>query len=206
VAVQGGGGHGRQDLRRYFTPLRTNGPHPLDCFAAARKDGQATVAMTSCVTSPPFVQTDRILWIASLPLAKTGRPRSPGPPALLHPPSYKRTASSGLLRCRSQRRAGHGCQDLRRYFTPLRTNGPHPLDCFAAARKDGQATVARTSGVTSPPSYKRTASSGLLDLSFPRSGVGMQPQTLQRRISNNNSPLYAGAYRAVFPRRSVGTM
>jgi len=31
----------------------------------------ATVAKTSCVTSPPFAHTARVLWIASLPLAKT---------------------------------------------------------------------------------------------------------------------------------------
>jgi len=65
---------------------------------------EATVTKTSCVTSPPFAQTRRILWIASLPLAKTARPRSLKPPALLHPPLHKHAASSGLLCWRSQSR------------------------------------------------------------------------------------------------------
>ncbi|MBW6520377.1 MAG: hypothetical protein K0A99_05090 [Desulfoarculaceae bacterium] len=57
----------RQKNRIFYSPTR-------HCEARSNVAVQrygATVTKTSCATSPPFAQTGRVLWIASLPLAKT---------------------------------------------------------------------------------------------------------------------------------------
>jgi len=124
----------------------------------------------------PFAQTGGILWIASLPLAKT---MALAPFTALHPSlrGAQQRGSPGVW--------DPGHSDLRRYFTPFAQTGrvlwiaslplaktmslapspPFTRHCEARSNVAVQrcgTPVTLTSGVTSPPLHKRAASSGLL--------------------------------------------